>query len=454
VIVTLLLFLITIQTQAAPSPCATASACRLEAQAAIDARDYERAHDLAWLAFQKGPRDDPETLQLLARAQSLSGRGDDAFVMLRRLADRGVVPRDLRESEEFRRVREHARWPELLAVIEEVEAKAAPAAVAALPAKDADDSRRPVTALPAAPSAPPAATPASEAAASPAAAPTSPNAPAMTVTEAEPTHVGDELTLPRAGGKPVAIAYDGVSARFVVGYSGSDALTVLSQTSTNAAAFTTPGWSGGLETLAAAIDRQSGDLWIAVRTEGGSALHRLQLISGRRLEVVEVPDDPAAELTALTITADGVLALDRTGHRIFKRARRSTALEVVATLPAEISATSVASTRSAIYVAHADGIRRIDPTTRRQQNLTAADASVLAGWHSIAAHDRVLLGIQQHGDDLRVLRARLNAAGSRIIRVETLGSAAFTSATLANGVFYFFSSESPTGVQLRGITAK
>ncbi len=94
--------------------CTTAAQCRELTLAAIAEQDFERAHDLAWRVFQVS-KGNAEAMALLARAQSLSGRGDDAFVMLQRLAAAGGRVEDAETSDDFRRVREHPRWDELRA---------------------------------------------------------------------------------------------------------------------------------------------------------------------------------------------------------------------------------------------------------------------------------------------------------------------------------------------------
>jgi hypothetical protein len=99
-----------------PVECGDVTSCR---QAALDAQsrsDFELFHDLAWRAMQKGPRNDPELMTLLARAQSLSGRPGDALVMLRRLAQLGASV-DL-GNDDFQRVRALPAWPELAALFE------------------------------------------------------------------------------------------------------------------------------------------------------------------------------------------------------------------------------------------------------------------------------------------------------------------------------------------------
>jgi hypothetical protein len=445
-------------------PCGSAEECRARTEAAIRANDYEGAHDLAWLAFQKGAKSDPLTLMLLARAQSLSGRSDDAYVMLRRLAEAGVSVSGVRDSEDFRRVRSHPGWNQLVELFDQLDAKTPP------PATATDDAPA-IEATTAAREEPPAAERASVArapaavakkAASPPSSPAAPPPESAKTLRAEVapetgavTTVGTDLNLPSGTATPVAIAYDSVSARFVFANDASDALTVLSQTSTNAAAFTSRGWSGGAETQAVAIDRQAGDLWVALNGANGSALHRLQLISGRRLEQIDVPGDTPAEWAALAITRDGVLALDRAGRRIFRRAPRAKALNIFTTLPDDVVPIGLTSSRSGIYVAHAKGMLRIDFVNRRTQTLKAADPELLAAWHSLAWHDGVLLGIKESEAGLTVMRAQLNASGNSVTRVETLGSAASPAATMSDGVYYYLPADQPDGTStVRAIKAR
>ena len=70
--------------------CRESSECRQLALEAAERHDYETFHDLAWRAVQKGPRQDPALMYLLARAQALSGRPHDALVMIQRLARRAT----------------------------------------------------------------------------------------------------------------------------------------------------------------------------------------------------------------------------------------------------------------------------------------------------------------------------------------------------------------------------
>src|SRR3954454_12005683 len=100
-----------VSAQRARADCADWRDCQKRAVDAASQRDYEAFHDLAWRTVQKGPAQDTSLMYMLARAQSLSGRPDDALVMLLRLADRGVIT-DATVNEDFAPVRRLPQWPE------------------------------------------------------------------------------------------------------------------------------------------------------------------------------------------------------------------------------------------------------------------------------------------------------------------------------------------------------
>jgi hypothetical protein len=282
-----------------------------------------------------------------------------------------------------------------------------------------------------------------------------PEEPPSAPTIAAVTRAHDDLAFPDGITRPNTIAYDAVSARFVVGIADSDALTVLSQTSTNAALFTSRGWSGGAATTAVAIDRAAGDLWVAVAGESGGALHRLQLISGRRLGLIEAPEDARIELVALTVASDGVYALDRTGRRIYRRAPGATALTLQLPLGEDIQPLGLARSRSALYVSHEQGLLRAEMSSRRARPVTAPKGSSLAGLRSLAWHDGVLYAIQPGGEQWTVIRLRLNAAGTAVTRIERIGQAVSPAATLAGGVYYYVTTpDTGAGFAVRAIDAK
>src|SRR4030095_299265 len=92
--------------------CHSCENCRESALESYTNAEYERFHDLAWKTVQTGPRRSGELMYLLARAQSLSGRPQDAFAVLGRRAEMGVAT-DAATNDDFRPVRELPDWPDL-----------------------------------------------------------------------------------------------------------------------------------------------------------------------------------------------------------------------------------------------------------------------------------------------------------------------------------------------------
>src|SRR4051794_4251265 len=228
--VLLLTTFLTSAPQDRPAQCDTWQECRTQALQAAQQHDYERFHDLAWRAVQKGKRNDPELMQMLARAQSLSGRPGDALVMLQRLADLGVNT-DAATSEDFTRVRALPGWTELAARIGGLPATTAgatpgstsvpPASTPAVSTGDAKSTTPPAgsgsNAAPpsgqggrrggAAPGADASAT-----AANPAVAPS-----AETSAAAVSGDAAEAIRFTTMAFTPAGLAYDRVSSRFIVG---------------------------------------------------------------------------------------------------------------------------------------------------------------------------------------------------------------------------------------------
>jgi hypothetical protein len=263
---------------------------------------------------------------------------------------------------------------------------------------------------------------------------------------------GRDLSIPPLPAAPGAIAYDAVSARFVLSARTTDALSVLSETSTNVTALTSRGWSGRDITSAIAIDRAEGDLYVAVHDASGASLHRLQLISGRRLEVIEPPEGSAAELTAIAVTSEGVLALDRAGRRVLRRVPQQDRLSVYLTVPETVTPSALAHSSRSLYVAHDEGVIRVDLASKQQQPLAAAENVALGGLQSLVWHGGRLFGIRRAADRRDVVRVRLNAAGTAAIGLDVLAPAASDAATASGGVFYYIAAaENGTGTVVKGI---
>lgn len=381
--------------------CSTLNECRTMALAAADQREYERFHDLSWRAVQLGPRNDPALMSMLARAQALSGRPHDALVMLDRLAGMGVAVET--DTEEFAVTRQLPGWAEISARIELARRTGTP--IAATPA-------------PAAAAPPPTAAPAA------APATTTPPTPASPPQEA--------IRLPTGALAPRGFAYDAVSSRFLFGDRLGRKLVVVGEPSNRATDFVRADSAGFQDIVSLEIDEKRGDLWVlsAAPAGGAGTLHKLQLVSGRPLKSFAVP--PALEpvtLVDLSVTASGaVFVLDAAGAQLLVLRPGAAALERVAKFEAaDAVSLSVDGEERVAYVAHGQGVLRIDLRARSVAPLTAPQSVSIDRVERMRWRARGLIAIQVAGDGSRsIVRLDLNPSGRAVTRATTLERPAST----------------------------
>lgn len=410
--------------QSRPAPeCGAWHDCRARALEAAERRDFETFHDFAWRAVQSGPRNDPALMQLLARAQSLSGRPGDALVMLQRLAAMGVVPDA--SGNDFEVVRRLPRWPEVEAQIESLRDKREPAAAPAANARPAP----PVRAT--APPAPPVVTPAE-----PKPRPTTPAPPPRAATSE-----ALRFTTPRF--TPGGFAYDSVSRRFIVGHREARKLSVVDEFSGHIANLSATGFA---DVTALEIDARDGTLWVvsageaAGATAASTSLHKLQLISGRALGSYPPPKGAGARFVDVAVGADGApLVLDAASRRIFRLANGARSLSVVASL-GDIDPISLAPSGSGlVFVAHADGIARVALGTRKVAPVTVDGASV-AGVEWLRWHGGALIGLQKTSSAHRVIRIRPNGRPALDVLHDDVRTPGRAVATISRDVLYLLAS--------------
>jgi hypothetical protein len=402
---------------AAPPACATWQECRALALEAAGRQDYETFHDLAWRAVQRGPRNDPALMTLLARAQSLSGRPGDALVMLRRLADLGVGT-DAPESDDFRRVRALAGWADLQARLAEVGAAKA--------AATSPETPKTTPALLSGPArvntSPP---------------PTSAAPLAGTRAEDVVGDASDALRFSTTAFTPGGLAYDGVSNRFIIGDRREHKLAVIGERSQRVTTLTGAQSAGFGEIAALEIDRHEGDLWVVSVTVSGdqpsSRLHKLQLISGRPLFTIAPPADagPTRFADVSLTPSSTVLVLDRDGRRLFRAAPRSRELQVAAILDVEAPVSVAAASDEVAYVAHPGGLLRVD----------------LAGLVWIRWHRGSMVAVQSTSESgYRIIRIGLDGPGRTARRLTLLDRAvpmADPSAAALSGDVLYYLADTP-----------
>lgn len=423
---------------AAPQDCADWQTCRDQAVSAASREEFELFHDLAWRAVQKGPRNEPSLMLLLARAQALSGRPGDALVMLDRLARMGVAT-EAATSPDFRRVRALPGWAELEARIAGTPATAPEPPAAA-----------PKAAIPApAPPAPKSATkPApAEPVTSPAPAPPAPSAAARR--GAEPA---EALRFSSGGITPGGLAYDGVSRRFLVADRAARKLAVVDEFSHNVATLAgAQAAFGDIEGLE--IDPRAGDLWV-VSSEpdaagGATTLHKLQLVSGRVLATYTAPPPltPAQFVDVAVANGGTILVLDASG-RILRL--KGSALELAAAVPA--GATSLAPTdNGTLFASTPDGLVRVETASRSVLPVVPPADADLSGITRLRWHRGSLVALQSSAAGARIVRLGLGRGGRAVTSVDPIDEvdAKAGAFTIAGNTLYYFASKGSGEVVLK-----
>ena len=369
---------------AARVECHEVQECRRLALEAKERGAYETFHDFAWRTIQTGRKNDPDLMYLLARAQSLSNRPTDALVTLRRLAEMGTVY-DATTNEDLWAVRTLPGWPQVAALIDRVAASDVP---------------------PPSPRAP-------------AATPPRPTA-LIVEPKIQELAVVDAIRFSAPGYVPGGLAYDSVSRRFLVGDLSARKLLVVGEGSSHVEDMVRADSARFQDVTAIEIDRRRGDLWVVSTgpTDGTGALHKLQLISGRMLRVFEAANElQPVRFADVTVTPSGtVLVLDDVGRRVL--GVRSKAKALAAMLSLEVAApTSLAASGDGevAYVAHRDGLVRLDLATRTASAIAGPDGVDLGHFERIRWHRNALVGAQVMPNGARrFVRLRLSQTGKRV----------------------------------------
>ena len=365
--------------------CVEWRACRQLALAAAERGEYETFHDLAWRVVQTGPPKDPSLMYLLARAQALSGRPHDALIMLQRLAEMGVAPDAT--NEDFSRVRQLRDWPEVEASIAAV---AASGSLLSAPA----------------------------------------SAPRVSVVNLAPA-----TRAVRFSTKQFAVsglAYDATSGRFVLGDRLGRKLIAVDERSNHAVDLVRADSAGFLDISAVEIDAKRGDLWVAsaAAADGAGTLHRLQLVSGRPLRAfhVAVELEPVKLVDVTVGPAGAVLVLDSVTPQLLMLRSGGTALERVVRIDAQEPVSVTAGRDDGIaFVAHRDGVSRIDLRSRTVSPVAAPNGVSLGHLERIRWRGNALIAVQIVDDGShRIIRLEMNARGSAITQVVPLQLSAST----------------------------
>ena len=218
------------------------------------------------------------------------------------------------------------------------------------------------------------------------------------------------------------LAYDAISRRFVLGDRLGRKLIVVDEISNQTVDLVRADSAGFLEISAVEIDAKRGDLWVASATAAGGAgtLHRLQLISGRPLKAFQV----GAELEPVKLVdlavgpAGAVLVLDALTPQLLVLRSGGTALERIARIDLQEPVSVAAGGDDGIaFVAHRDGISRIDLRSRRASLVAAPKGVSIGHLERIRRRGTELIAVQVDDDgSRRITRLEMNARGTAITR--------------------------------------
>jgi hypothetical protein len=261
----------------------------------------------------------------------------------------------------------------------------------------------------------------------PAGAPTAPPA-AADAPSIAPSEVARFAAPPFA---PGGLAYDSASKRFVIGNLPERKLTVVGDGLNRAA--TLAGVAAGFAGRVAAIeiDRGRGDLWVVSGGEPGaegrspeSALHKLQLISGRVLSVLR-PEAGliSARLVDVAVAAGGrPIVLDAEGPRLLAPGRDGQSLVEVLALPEGLATSlTAAPAGDVMLIAYADRLLRADLGAGRVLTVEGVGDSAPTGLERIRWHDGTLAAVQLRADgSRRIIQLRLSRGGTRVASLVVL----------------------------------
>jgi hypothetical protein len=184
--------------------------------------------------------------------------------------------------------------------------------------------------------------------------------------------------------------------------------------------------AGFYDITAFEIDARRGDLWVvsAEPATGATRLHHVQMVSGRPLARVELPDGlTPGRFVDVAVTPDGVVyVLDAAGLRLLSMRPAATALTVAARLDMQAPTSIAPAGEGVVYVAHERGVSRVDTRSGRVISVRGREAAMPA-FARLRWNAGALLGVERLGDGTcRILRVPIDAATGRARSPEVLAS--------------------------------
>lgn len=235
---------------------------------------------------------------------------------------------------------------------------------------------------------------------------------------------------------PDALTYDRGSRRFLIGSLHKRKVIAVDEVTGRAADYATFREAGFLSVRGLEADNRRGALYVlsaggaemqdySADVEDQSFLHRLQLSSGRQVTRLSPPAAAGGhQLRDLVQAPDGTLYLtDRRAGVVYRWTPRAKNLERFVSLGTYTSPTGLAWSGDgrALYVAHLEGLSRIDMRTRDVQPVGHPAAMTLVGIDGLDTHEGDLIAVQNGLPGLsRVLRLRLAPDGLNMQAMDVL----------------------------------
>jgi DNA-binding beta-propeller fold protein YncE len=271
------------------------------------------------------------------------------------------------------------------------------------------------------------------------------------------------LRLGRGNVLPGGVAYDAASGRVLVGDRHGRSVITISERLKTSMDLVRSSSAGFHEVMAIAIDARRGDLWVASASGGrpedasdvkaGAALHKLQLVSGRPLARIEIDTEGSpARFTGLAVSREGVVfVLDANEGRLWTLRAGDETLTLATRIDVQRpSALAIHDRRQRVYVAHQDGLARVDPAGGTVATVAVPDSTSVSGIESLSWFKGSLVGLQHTGPrSRRLVRWHLNAAGTAVVSAEDVDASVPTceggsAASVSGDDVYYLAAESET----------
>ena len=267
---------------------------------------------------------------------------------------------------------------------------------------------------------------------------------------------------------PEAMTYDRGSRRFLIGSLHKRKVVVVDEVTSRVADYATFREAGFLSVLGLEADNRRGALYVlsaggpemqgyTAETDGQSFLHRLQLSSGRQVTRTPPPGTGNHLLNDLVQAPDGTLYMtDSKAGAVYRLRAGAKDIEPFVTIGAHSYPNGIAwsGDRRALYVAHLEGLARLDLATRAMAPVGNPASVTLVGIDGLDTYGSDLIAVQNGLPGLsRVVRLRLTPDGLNVRALEVLDAnlpdhdIPTTGVVVGDGYYYIANS------QLRRFTA-